>query len=104
MKVIQAAVLVLVGALGAMLFLRVKSGPEPQAPAAEAAVKQTATPAQAAEPAAAEPVPPAKKAPPRTAAASRRNNPVSKPVENAPVLITQSQPAQAAPSVPAQNT
>ena len=32
MKIIQAGVLVLVGVLGAMLYMKVKGGPEPQTP------------------------------------------------------------------------
>src|SRR5439155_14058443 len=47
MKLIQAAVLVLVGALGAMLYLKVKS-PEPPAPGVEATARQP-QPAQAVE-------------------------------------------------------
>src|SRR5439155_4522480 len=67
MKIIQAAVLVLVGALGAMLYLKVKSGPETPAPAAQAAPAQPAAPATPPEPVAAPVVAPAAPAPVRTA-------------------------------------
>ena len=40
MKILQAAVLVLVGALGAMLYLKVKGGPETPAPATQVASQQ----------------------------------------------------------------
>ena len=62
MKIVQAAVLVLVGALGALLFVKVKGGPEPESPAPQAAVLPEAQPlaqtkAEEETPAAPEPAP-----------------------------------------------
>src|SRR5438128_9108388 len=78
MKIIQAAVLVLVGALGAMLYLKVKSGPEAQSPAPQVSTV-VAQPADVAGNPAAEPVEPArapreKKHASRTIIASRQNS------------------------------
>ena len=109
MKIIQAAVLVLVGALGAMLYLKVKSGPEAQSPATQVS---TTVPAQPADPAAnpvAEPVESApvrseKKHAPRTMIASRQNRePVSKPASSQPAPELQpapNPPAQTPPPPP----
>jgi len=57
MKIVQAAVLVLVGALGAILYVKVKGGPEPAAAPAPAAIEVEAHPL-AAQPAEAKPVEP----------------------------------------------
>src|SRR5262249_57373740 len=78
MKIIQAAVLVLVGALGAMLYLKVKSGPETPVPAAQAPAQPVA-PAGAPDPVAAPaavsgapaPVPTVKSGPPARPVAPR---------------------------------
>jgi hypothetical protein len=107
MKIIQAAVLVLVGALGAMLYLKVKSGPEAQSPAPQVS-SVAAQPADVAgnpvaEPVEPAPVPPArvpkeKKHTSRTIIASRQNSePVSKPASSQPVPEV-----QPAPNPPAQ--
>jgi len=113
MKIIQAAVLVLVGALGAMLFLKVKSGSEPQIPAALPAAEKVARatppapdppPMPAAEPEAPAPVRTAKKSAPRTVIAARRDSrPLSKPVNSQPVVITETKPEPVAPTVPISN-
>ena len=100
MKIIQAAVLVLVGALGAMLFYKVKS--EPEAPAAQTQVtaQPAAQPAAAEEPATPEPVRTPKKA--RTPAASRQNSQTaSKPVNTQLAAILDPQPAPPLSNTPA---
>jgi hypothetical protein len=110
MKIIQAAVLVLVGALGAMLYLKVKTGPEAQIPATQAPVQQASQPAALDHPAA--PVPePAEPAPVRTAkrnssrtpAPRQQSEPVSKPINSQPVLIAENHPAPPVSSLPAPN-
>ena len=91
MKIIQAAVLVLVGALGAMLFLKVKGGPELQIPVTAAPAEQVARPTPpdppavpAAEPAVPAPVRTAKKNSQRTVTVARR--------DSQPVPITETKP------------
>src|SRR5713226_333436 len=103
MKIIQAAVLVLVGALGAMLYLKVKSGPEAQPTATQVSATVPAQPADVAGNPVAEPVEPApvrneKKHTSRTMIASRPNSePVSKPASSLPAPEV-----QPAPNPPAQ--
>jgi hypothetical protein len=101
MKIIQAAVLVLVGALGAMLYLKVKGAPETPIPVAQAPVQPAApaTPpepvaAPAAVPAAPAPVRTAKKIPARTLIAARQDSP--------PISIPETPPAPPAATVPPQ--
>jgi hypothetical protein len=111
MKIVQAAVLVLVGALGAMLYVKVKGGPEvepvpiqasslpeakplaqatpaeesPAAPSTEVAIEPTPAPAHA-------PVHRGKK-PARLLTSSLRNNqPYSNPVDIQPTLAPQPAP------------
>src|SRR5262245_41966666 len=89
MKIIQAAVLVLVGALGAMLLLKVKSGPETTVPATQVAPQQSAvSPAPAVDDAKTvdPPAPVAKKRVVRTVAAARpQSQPVATPAVSQPV-------------------
>jgi len=100
MKIIQAAVLVLVGALGAMLFYKVKSEPEAPAAPAQVTAQPAAQPAAAVEPAAPEPVRTPKKA--RTPAASRQDSrPASKPVNTQLAAILDPQPAPPVSNAPA---
>src|SRR5437899_1208330 len=109
MKIIQAAVLVLVGALGAMLYLKVKGGPEPQV-AATQVLSQTPPPSaqpvpaedvpKTAEPSA--PVRSAMKHPERTLTASRQNpaTTVAPATNNPPVQEAQPAPAANPPAQP----
>ncbi len=92
MKIVQAAVLVLVGALGAMLYVKVKGNPEQPAavtqPAAQPVAATTPAPAPPVEVPAAQPAPePVKKRPTReparTTIATRRD-PVAAPVSTPP--------------------
>lgn len=115
MKIVQAAVLVLVGALGAILYVKVKGGPEPAAPSAPAAIEVEAHPvvAQPVEPE--EPVAPPipdpavrrrepKQAHPRILTSSLRRNeprkiePLSRPADIHPAEV-QPGPPQPAPVV-----
>jgi hypothetical protein len=110
MKIVQAAVLVLVGALGAMLYVKMKGGPEPEPPATQASAlpeaKPLAQPTPAEEPAAPPAVEPAPalarrhRKPARVLSSSlRKNEPPSNPVDVQPV--PQPQPAPAPPvSIP----
>jgi hypothetical protein len=99
MKIIQAAVLVLVGALGAMLYLKVKGGPEAPVPATQVAAQQTpATPAPAvdddAKTPAEPPAPVVKKRVTRTVTASRQQSqPIATPAQSQPVPEPQAAPA-----------
>jgi len=106
MKIIQAAVLVLVGALGAMLYLKVKSGPEAQPAATQVTASVPAQPEDVAANPVAEPVEPApvrseKKHTSRTTIAARqKSEPVSKPASSLPTPEVQpapNPPAQTAP-------
>ena len=118
MKIVQAAVLVLVGALGAMLYVKVKSGPDPLAAPMATAVEVEAHPV--AEPAAAadEPVAPPIPDPPaepvrrrerkhaRVLTSSLRKTEIPpRPVETHPEPPPAAQPANApvaaAPAPPA---
>src|SRR5712672_2929461 len=98
MKIIQAAVLVLVGALGAMLYLKVKSGPEAQPAPTQVTTSVPARPEDVAANPVAEPVEPApvrseKKHTPRTTIAARpKSEPVSKPATILPAPEVQPAP------------
>lgn len=63
MKIVQAAILTLVGALAALLFVKISSGPEAPPPVPQAALEQPAPPAIA-PPAEPPTPPPAAEAPP----------------------------------------
>jgi hypothetical protein len=110
MKIVQAAVLVLVGALGAILFVKVKGGPEPSTAAAPAAIEVEAHPvvAQPVEPeeptAPPIPDPPVRRREPKQAHARvltssvRRTEPLSRPADVRPVEI-RPDPPQPSPVV-----
>ena len=104
MKIMQAAILVLIGALGAMLYLKVKGSPEPQVPVAKASAQPTPqAPAQMApialpvvEPVAPEPARIERKhpvhQPSRTSSASvRKPEPIADTVK--PVAASEGTPA-----------
>ena len=95
MKIVQAAVLVLVGALGAMLYVKVKGGPEPvpeAQPLAQPIVAEpSAAPAREPEPA---PARRERKHAPRIVASSLRKNELpSQPADIRPAPETQPAPA-----------
>lgn len=95
MKIVQAAVLVLVGALGAMLFVKMQRSPEPQTPVTQAVAQPVPAAIPAEEPPPAEPAPSqtTKKHVSRTLTASRQNSePMSSPVNSQPV-VQDTQPA-----------
>jgi hypothetical protein len=103
MKIMQAAILVLIGALGAMLYLKVKGSPEPQVPVAKASAQATPqAPAQTApialpvvEPVATEPARIERKhsvhQSSRISSASRKPEPIADTVK--PVAASERTPA-----------
>ncbi|HTM50467.1 MAG TPA: hypothetical protein VL285_17355 [Bryobacteraceae bacterium] len=109
MKIIQAAVLVLVGALGAMLFFKIKTGPETAPPAASLtqapAAEATPSPVRAEAPPA--PAEVERTAAPEPASRARRERKLvsaSRPkvaASTAPAAIQPVQEAQPTPNPPA---
>ena len=101
MKIVQAAILVLVGALGAMLYVKVKGGPEPEQapiqasslPEAQPLAQTTAAEESPAAPTAPEPAPAPKrreKKHARVLTSSLRNNrSYSNPVDIQPTPAPQ---------------
>jgi hypothetical protein len=102
MKIVQAAVLVLVGALGAMLYVKVKGGPEPvpeaQPIAQPISAEPSAAPTREPESSPA-PVRPERKQRPRIVASSLRKNELSShPADIRPTPDTQPAPATNPPA------
>jgi hypothetical protein len=101
MKIVQAAVLVLVGALGAMLYVKMKGGPEPEPTAIQASAlpeaRPVAQPTPAEEPPAApEPAPASPRRERKHAhvltSSLRSNQPSSSPADIQPVPEPQPAP------------
>jgi hypothetical protein len=110
MKIVQAAVLVFVGALAAMLFVKMRGGPEPDSPVTQAVALPEAQPLAA--PSRAEEAPTAPEAAPaptrrerkhaRVLTSSLRNNqPSSNPIDIQPAQQPQPAPPVATPPPPA---
>jgi hypothetical protein len=102
MKIVQAAVLVMVGALGAMLYVKVKGGPEP-VPEAQPLAQPIAaepSPAPSREPESSPgPARQERKQRPRVVASSLRKNETSlRPVDIQPAPETQPAPAPNRPA------
>jgi hypothetical protein len=96
MKIVQAGILVLVGALGAMLFLKVKGSPEPQAPVVQQEPQPVASVAPVTTSPEPTPVAPVKPEKRRASEAARRRN--NEP--ESPMASIQPVPQPAAPPSP----
>jgi hypothetical protein len=92
MKAIQAIVLVLVGVVGTIVFVKLNSGPEPAPPVAQAP-ENTVAPVSTVEPVPAEPTRTEKKKPARVAATPSHKDPTHKDREP-PMMASNSQPIQ----------